>query len=189
MAKAQIDTTKEKQFFFDRSPVRRPRKSVSEFATTQIETPKKKRAKGNAYQHTKTGARSDLDGLVVRSNWEANFIRVLNLFNIHYEFEPIVFKFPPTPAGKPTSGYLPDIYLRATDEYIEIKGYLDSRGRSKLRRFKKHFPNEFAKLTVVISRTNRTNLLFFTKLGVKQILFYENISQLYANKVNWEGKQ
>jgi len=53
----------------------------------------KKAKRGNAYQHTKTGYREDL-GLVLRSNWEANFARILNAYKIKWEFEPTVFAFP-----------------------------------------------------------------------------------------------
>jgi hypothetical protein len=56
-----------------------------------IETTSIKR--GNAYQHTKTGFREDL-GLTLRSNWEANFARILNAYKIKFDFEPTVFAFP-----------------------------------------------------------------------------------------------
>lgn len=186
MVKVLPDTTKEQAFFNERSKVRNPRAVKKEVVITTPNREPKKFKKGNAYQHSKTGARSDLNGLVVRSNWEANFIRVLNLLKIKYEFEPILFQFPPTATGK-TMSYLPDIYLPATDEFIEVKGYLDSRGRNKLRKFRKYFPKEFAKLTVVISKNNKANKLFFMKLGVKNVLYYEHISHMYAEKINWEG--
>ena len=56
-----------------------------------IETTSVKR--GNAYQHTKTGFREDL-GLTLRSNWEANFARILTAYKIKFDFEPTVFAFP-----------------------------------------------------------------------------------------------
>ncbi len=56
---------------------------------TEIEKGKR----GNAYRHTKTGFREDL-GLTLRSNWEANFARILNAYKIKFEFEPTVFSFP-----------------------------------------------------------------------------------------------
>ncbi len=189
MVKMQIDTTNERKYFLSRSDIKRPRRAPKvTVVTTQIETKRKrkKRTIGNAYQHSNTGARNDLDGLVVRSNWEANVIRVLNLFKIDFEFEPKKFTFPPTPGGKVYS-YLPDIYLPMTDEWIEVKGYLDSAGRMKLRKFKKFEPIEFSKLTVIISRSNKANQVFFKKLGVPTVLYYENISAAYAAKVNWEG--
>lgn len=184
-----IDTTNESTFFLERSKLKRPRPAKKEVVTTTlIEKPVRKGARGNAFQHTRTGARSDLGGLVVRSNWEANFVRVLNLYRIPFEFEPTKFQFPPHPTSGIARSYIPDFYLPNTDEYVEVKGYLDGKGRNKLRKFRKHYPEQFSRLSVIISRSNKANLLFFTKLGVARILFYENIGQLYSDMVNWEGK-
>jgi len=152
--------------------------------------PKKKRGRGigNAYQHTKTGARQDLGGVVARSTWEADTMRILQLWGISWEFEPQEFAFPLDAKGR-SSMYIPDIYLPKTNEFIEVKGMLDARGRSKLRKFKKFYPDEFSRLTVVISKSNKTNKFFFNKLGVKNILYYENLSKLFSKKIiMWEGK-
>lgn len=53
----------------------------------------KRNGKGNSYQHTNTSFREDL-GMTLRSNWEANFARILNAYKIKFEFEPTVFPFP-----------------------------------------------------------------------------------------------
>lgn len=53
----------------------------------------KKGGKGNAYRNTNTGYREDL-GIILRSNWEANFARILNCYEIKFDFEPTVFAFP-----------------------------------------------------------------------------------------------
>lgn len=50
------------------------------------------RKKGNAYQYTRTGYRKDIE-LNVRSSWEANFVRILNIYKIEFKFEPTVFLF------------------------------------------------------------------------------------------------
>lgn len=50
-------------------------------------------SRGNAYKHTKSGYRKDL-GMNFRSNWEANFARILNAYKINFEFEPTVFYYP-----------------------------------------------------------------------------------------------
>lgn len=155
----------------------------------EIVAKKRKRTIGNAYQNTHTGARADLGGIVCRSSWESDVLRVLQLWDIEFEFEPRVFSFPMDNRGK-MGGYLPDIYLPKTDEYIEVKGMLDPRGRNKLRKFKKHYPEEFKKLTVVISKGNKTNKIFFNKLGVKQILFMEHLTKLFADKIiMWESRK
>lgn len=184
----------EDRFFKERSKLKNPRaqkkltpEQVEADAPALIKNPKKK-TRGNAYQHTKTGARADLGGIVCRSSWESDVLRTLQLFKIPFEFEPTTFYFPADVRGR-VHAYLPDIYLPQTDEYIEVKGMLDARGRNKLRKFKKHYPEEFKKLTVVISKSNKTNKFFFRKLGVKEILFYEHLGKLYAKKIShWEGK-
>ncbi len=191
------DLSKEKEYLQHRGRTKNPRGSkirldpadLIEIGKTPPAKKKKKYAKGNAYQHTKTGARTDLGGVVVRSAWEANILRSLNLYKISWQFEPTEFIFPPKPPKNHTSMYIPDIYLPDFDEYIEVKGYLDGRGRNKLRKFKKYYPDDFARLTVIISRSNKANNFFFQKLGVKTILHYENFSDLCGEKVNWEGKR
>ncbi len=185
------------EFFRSRGKVKnpRPQKRSPKPPTDNPELPdivknvKPKSRWGNAYQHTKTGAREDLGGIVARSGWESNVMRILLLYKIPFQFEPTVFPFPPDARGR-LQAYLPDIYLPETDEYIEVKGMLDGRGRNKLRKFKKHYPDEFSRLTVVISKSNKPNKFFFTKLGVKNIIYMEHLIKLYADKiVAWEGKK
>lgn len=184
----------EDNFFKTRSLIKNPKRIkkiiIDDSLLPEIKPKNKKKfSKGNAYQHTKTGARLDLNGVVARSSWEADAMRILQLFNIKFEFEPHEFQFPADARGR-TSAYLPDIYLLKSDEYIEVKGYLDSRGRNKLRKFKKYYPEEFKKLTVIISKSNKANKFFFKKIGVENILYYEHLSKLYADRIPyWEGKK
>lgn len=197
MREDQNDLGYDLAYFRSRSRLNNPRRQKAPPAVTPAAPsavaglpPQKKRrsGRGNAYQHTRTGARADLGGIVCRSSWESDVLRVLQLWKIDFLFEPTVFEFPENAQGR-KSAYLPDIYLTKTDEYIEVKGMLDGRGRQKLRKFKKHYPVEFSKLTVIISKNNKANKYFFTKLGVNTILYYENLVKLFADKiVLWEGK-
>lgn len=189
MPKKEWDYTVEQEFFSSRGKIKKPRKQPESMKVIQDlkKTPPKRRGfgRGNAYRSTVSGVAPDIPGIVFRSLWERNFCRILILHKIDWEFEPQSFIFPPNKNGR-VEAYLPDFYLK-TDEWVEIKGWLDAKGRSKLRRFKKHYPEEFAKLVVVISRTNTANKTFFTKLGVKKILYYENLRDLYSEKiVNWQ---
>lgn len=188
------DLNYEVGFFLDRSkaksfPKKRGRKTTGTkvIKTEEIQVVKKKTRWGNAFQNTKTGIREDI-GVLTRSSWEANYLRILKFHSIPFEFESRVFYFPVDARGN-TGGYLPDIYLPQTNEYIEIKGWLDSRGRNKLRKFKRNYPEEFSHLTMVISKSNKANKQFCEKLGVPTVLYYEHLSKVYKPHLpQWEGR-
>lgn len=140
--------------------------------------------RGSAFKHTRTGFRPDLD-LVCRSGWEANVMRVLTSFNIPFEFEPYVFTFP---VKRGTKGYTPDIYLTATGEWIEVKGYFDAKSRVKIKRFKKYYPEEFARLTLIIGNSAASQAVC-EELEVPTVVLYPNISKAYRETImNWEGR-
>lgn len=145
----------------------------------------KEDGKGNSYQHTNTGFREDL-GINLRSNWEANFARILNAYKIKFEFEPTVFPFP---IKKGTKAYTPDFFILKDRSWVEIKGYLDDKSKIKLKRFKRYYPKEFAKLTFVISKYSTDGKNFAKELEIPNIIFYEDIRSVYADKLYyWEGK-
>lgn len=175
------------QYFLDRSKKKKhPNFKVLKSTNIdhQILEQDRKTVKGNAYRHTKTGYREDL-GMNFRSNWEANFCRIINAYEINFEFEPKVFTFP---IKRGTKGYVPDFYLPEKDEWIELKGYLDEKSKIKLKRFKRYYPLEFEKLTFIISKYSTDAKNFAVANGIKNILFYEDIKNIYMNKVpNWEG--
>jgi hypothetical protein len=181
---------KSKDFFISRSKIKnhpnfkkiQGDKIAEEIITDETKKPPRS---GNAYKHTKTGYRKDID-LNVRSNWEANFVRILNAYKIKYEFEPTVFSFP---IKRGVKGYTPDFYLPLTEEWVEIKGYLDPKSKTKIKRFKRYYPKEFDKLTCIVSKYARDAVDFFIDLGVNNIVYYEDIRSEYAeNIIYWEGK-
>jgi len=144
-----------------------------------------KAGKGNAYQYTKTGFREDI-GLNVRSSWEANFIRVLNMYKIDYQFEPTVFSFP---VKRGTKGYTPDFFFTRDQQWVEIKGYLDDKSKIKLKRFKRYYPDEFERLTCLIGKYSSQAKSFMEALEVPRIIFYEDMRNEYKEYIlNWEGK-
>lgn len=95
----------------------------------------------------KGGKRDDLNGLFVRSSWEANYARYLNwlvgLGEINgWEYEAEEFSFPNIKRG--SCSYLPDFKIINNDgsvEYHEIKGYMDPRSVTKLKRMAKYHPD------------------------------------------------
>lgn len=131
------------------------------------------------------GKRKDLNNLFFRSQWEANFCRILKYEKIDFFYEPKVFYFEGVKRG--TMSYLPDIYLPELDIYIEIKGQLTSQGRVAVNRFKKYFPEEAAKLQAVTGRENTKATEFFKKIGVPIYGYYYDLQKKYKPLIKeWE---
>lgn len=139
--------------------------------------------RGSAWRHTKTGLREDI-GVVCRSGWESNILRILKAWDIPFAYEPEVFPFP---IKRGTRSYCPDIHLPRTDEWLEIKGYFDDASRIKIKRFRKYYPDEFARLTLIIGKA-KASIQICETLGVPY-LFYPEISAKYRDIIkNWEGR-
>lgn len=99
------------------------------------------------YSRGSQGRRDDLGGLYVRSSWEANFARYLNwLISMgqikKWEYEPDTFWFDSIKRG--VRSYTPDFKvwesLDAVPYYIEVKGWMDAKSKTKLKRMAKYFP-------------------------------------------------
>lgn len=94
-----------------------------------------------------------------RSRWEANYARFLewqrNRGDIaKWEHEPETFWFEKVKRG--SVSYLPDFrvtYLDGTIEYHEVKGWMDARSRTKIKRMKKYHPA--VKLVVIDAKSYR----------------------------------
>lgn len=128
------------------------------------------------YTRTKGGHRADLNGIYFRSSWEANYARYLNLlikFGVveKWDFEPETFWFEGIARG--AVSYKPDFRVKYKNdpvlEYVEIKGWIVPKDRTKWKRMKKYHPH--IKLVVV---------------GAKQ---YYAIQKKWASTIpNWETK-
>ncbi len=94
----------------------------------------------------KGGKREDLENRYFRSSWEANWARYLNwLAKIQeiqgWRYEPETFEFVGIKRG--SRFYTPDFRVVNKDgsvEYHEIKGYMDERSATKLKRMAKYYP-------------------------------------------------
>ncbi len=83
-----------------------------------------------------------------RSNWEVEFARFLQFEIEHkiiagWEFEPKTFFFEKIKSG--TRKYIPDFRIDRMDGshyWVEVKGYYDRKSITKIKRFKKYFPDE-----------------------------------------------
>lgn len=100
----------------------------------------------NTYSRCRRGIREDL-GIFFRSRWEANIARLLNKFNILWQYEPHRFKYPDNEDG--ILSYCPDFYLPDSDIWLEIKGWMDETSIKRIAMFKEYYPEEYKKLVIV----------------------------------------
>lgn len=92
------------------------------------------------------GHRDDL-GMYFRSSWEANYARYLNWLKRigeirDWEYEKQTFEFPGIKRG--ARFYTPDFRITnksGSIEFSEIKGYMDARSQTKLKRMRKYYPS------------------------------------------------
>lgn len=102
---------------------------------------------GNIYSRVRSGRRADLGDMFFRSAWEANYARYLRFLKERgeiqeWEFEPDTFWFEKIRRG--TRSYTPD--FKITDKhgrtyYVEVKGWMDAKSKTKLKRMKKYHPH------------------------------------------------
>lgn len=104
-------------------------------------SPKTKRGSWYSGWRTVGGKR-----IYFRSRWEANYARYLEFLKEKkvirdWEHEPKTFWFDAIKRG--TVSYLPDFFVIEMDEstaFHEVKGWMDSRSKTALRRMKKYYP-------------------------------------------------
>ena len=98
------------------------------------------------YSRCRGGKRPDIGDMYFRSAWEANYARYLawlvEMKQIRgWKYEADTFRF-----GKITRGtitYTPDFRVENMDgsvEYHEVKGWMDAKSKTRLRRMKKYHP-------------------------------------------------
>lgn len=83
-----------------------------------------------------------------RSSWEKKYAEHLQALKeryeiIEWEHEPKTFWFEAIKRG--VRSYLPDFRVHRIDGtfyWVEVKGYMDARSKTKLKRFKKYYPEE-----------------------------------------------
>ena len=114
----------------------------------------------NGYSRGSQGQRADLGNIFFRSSWEANYARYLNYLiskGIIYkwEFEPDTFWFESIKRG--VRSYLPDFKIWDSEisdpYYVEVKGWMDDKSKTKLKRMNKYYPN--IRVDLVCQKTYR----------------------------------
>lgn len=138
------------------------------------------------------GKRPDL-GISLRSSMEANILRVLlqDPYIIKVEYEPEDFTFWQFGHKKGTLSYTPD--FKVWDQgsgyrWIEVKGnWLEQKDKTKIRRFKRYYPEEFAKFSAITPSAKSKTTKFFQDEGVPILWFYLELAKQYKNIIeNWE---
>ena len=118
---------------------------------------------GKPAPHRKGGFRKDL-GHYVRSSWEADFARILNLHDLEYKYEPKTFKLI-KPNGEVVH-YTPDFYVKSKNTFYEIKGWLHEIDKEKISLFQ----NQYPQYNFVLVNTTK----------------FAEFSLRYKKLVNWE---
>lgn len=135
-------------------------------------------------RRTTIGIRQDI-GQFCRSGWEANVIRYFNHKKWKWAYEPKVFSFLEHGVKRGTVTYTPDFKLGT--RWVEVKGYLDRRGRTAIRRFKKYYPEEFKKLRAITASPNTESTRFFEEMGVPILAYYNDLNKKYKDVLpHWE---
>jgi hypothetical protein len=112
----------------------------------------------------------EIDGkrMYLKSNWERRYALYLSLMLKYkhitdYWYEPETFYFKGIKRG--TTNYKPDwkvLFPSGNFEFIEVKGYLDAKSATKIKRMAKYFPE--LKLRVVDATWFKTNALMLKKV-------------------------
>lgn len=134
----------------------------------------------------KSGFRPDL-GVKVRSGWEASCLRWLNHQGIEWEYEPKRFVFTAIKHG--TISYTPDMYLPDYNggTWLEVKGYIPDTDKTKIRRFKKYYPDEFKKLVVIVGSEGTGADIFFKSLNVPVLAYFNDLKLKYSKIIiGWD---
>ena len=139
------------------------------------------------------GKRPDCDNLFFRSRWEANCYRYLKQRKdvAKIEYEPEDFTFWQFGHKKGTVSYTPDFRVTFKDGsyiWIEVKGGLLSQtDMTKIRRFKKYFPEEGAKLVAITPGKTTRTARFFVGENVKIRWYYPELNKKWQKKITgWE---
>jgi len=130
-------------------------------AKMSISAAKRVRSKRETYTSAHGGFRKDL-GCYFRSNWEANYARILQFEGKHWMYEPTTFHLD-------EGTYTPDFSVEGIEGFIEIKGRIDDEIAMK-------------KVKAFIIKHSEISVIF---IGPKE---YDELRKHYKKLVAWEGK-
>lgn len=115
--------------------------------------------------------------IFMRSRWEFNYAlylqdRLTKKEITGWDYEPETFWFFKILRG--VRSYKPDFCIYNIDgshEWVEVKGYLDARSRTKLKRFAKYYPQE--KMTVIDRKWFKESEPVYKKIRRWELIFKE----------------
>lgn len=118
------------------------RKKQSIVAMTRCNKPSNGNQISNCYQTIKRGYRIiDGNSYYFKSSWEANAARLLTFQKRKWLYEPKTFWFEKIKRG--VRSYTPDFYLPDENIFIEIKGWMDKKSLTKLKRMRIYYPEVY----------------------------------------------
>jgi hypothetical protein len=104
---------------------------MSKTATNQIiDGTRLSHCHGNKTEHVLMNGKT----INMRSSWESKYAKYLESNNIDFKYESNAFLL------SNSKHYIPDFYLTASDEYVEIKGYLSDDQSEKYELFRVEYP-------------------------------------------------
>lgn len=142
-------------------------------------------------KRSRIGKRKDL-GRFYRSSWESNFHRYIKYLEpaTDLKYESVTYSFFEFGIRRGQVTYTPDFLLTYPDGtamLVEIKGFFSPQDVTKLRRFKRFYPQEFAKLRAVVGSRGGKADLVCQSLGLPVLVYYKDIAKKYGDEVpNWE---
>lgn len=163
-------------------------KRIKEIKTGKPAEPKKKNGR-----RSKIGKRADCENKFFRSGWEANCYRLFRTMDEikKIEYEPQDFTFWQFGIKKGTVTYTPDFrltYKSGEVVWVEVKGgFMKPTDKTKIRRFKKYYPQDFDLLVAVTPGLTSKTAAFFEEQGVPIRWVYPELNKLYKNTIpGWE---
>jgi hypothetical protein len=104
-----------------------------------------------------------------KSQWEAKYAAYLQFLKekdliSEWEYEPQIFWFEGIKRG--TTNYKPDfkVYRKQSGHYwVEVKGFMDRRSNTSLKRFKLYFPDEEMRVLNSVWFNQEKNILDYCK--------------------------
>lgn len=144
----------------------------------EVRKQQKKTGLANTYYMSKKGIREDIHPTYYfRSTTEANFARILDHLGVKWTYEAKTFRF--SNCKSAPYSYKPDFEIVETNEkaishglikgLYEIKGFLENKAITKLKRFKKYHPTQASKLIMVIQ--NKTDVEKVLDMGFRYRLY------------------